>query len=670
LVGQVAKRQAVLNPRGTLFEIKRFIGRTWDEVKNEVERAPYEVVRGDDGGVRFMVDGKPYTPEEVSAMILRKMVADASEQLGQPITKAVITVPAYFNNAQREATQNAGKIAGLEVLRIVNEPTAAALAYGLDKKGNETVLVFDLGGGTFDVSVLEVGDGVFEVRSTSGDTHLGGSDFDYAVVNWLADEFQKEYSVDLRKDKQALQRLIEASEKAKIELSGLPETAISLPFIAMDPASNAPLYLEKKLTRAKFEELISPLMARVRGPVEQALKDAKLTKDKIDEVILVGGSTRVPAVNKMVKELLGKDPNQTVNPDEVVALGLTAPSGEVARDGAVACEIQVRLAGRDAERAAPGAPGRDRQGDAEEVIAEAAGGLGEGRGAGEGGAGIPGQGRGEAGIAGEIVAGRLGVGRDDDEPGVVVRRVARAHEEGVAQRVRARGDPGTARRAATQLDRGRLVTAERDPQPFGVGRQGELVVVVRARGEHVTGDRRRGERAGVAGAALERGERELEPGGLGRDRRRRRGLTEACGQDEGEERERRQMARQRAHGVSPQVIAVADNDADCSDARGVAQGGGRVPTLRVVVDSSAPLFGRRQRGRRRAQGEGGGGRGRGKDELEGAPCLRGRLRGACVAERRGAPRGGGSRENRAAERAPAGGQPKTLTRFLPASLAA
>ena len=332
LVGQVAKRQAVLNPRGTLFEIKRFIGRTWDEVKNEVERAPYEVLRGDDGGVRFMVDGKPYTPEEVSAMILRKMVADASEQLGQPITKAVITVPAYFNNAQREATQNAGKIAGLEVLRIVNEPTAAALAYGLDKKGNETVLVFDLGGGTFDVSVLEVGDGVFEVRSTSGDTHLGGSDFDYAVVNWLADEFQKEYSVDLRKDKQALQRLIEASEKAKIELSGLPETAISLPFIAMDPASNAPLYLEKKLTRAKFEELISPLMARVRGPVEQALKDAKLTKDKIDEVILVGGSTRVPAVKKMVKELLGKDPNQTVNPDEVVALGAAIQAGVLTGD--------------------------------------------------------------------------------------------------------------------------------------------------------------------------------------------------------------------------------------------------------------------------------------------------------------------------------------------------
>ena len=327
LVGQVAKRQAVLNPKGTLFEIKRYIGRTWDEVKNEAERAPYQVVRGSDGGVRFVVSGKEYTPEEVSAMVLRKLVDDASERLGEKITKAVITVPAYFNNSQREATQNAGKIAGLEVLRIVNEPTAAALAYGLEKKGNETVLVFDLGGGTFDVSVLEVGDGVFEVRSTSGDTHLGGSDMDYAVVKWLSDEFKAEYNVDLSKDKQALQRLIEASEKAKIELSGLPETTISLPFIAMDPASNAPLYLEKKLTRSKFEELIAPLLARIKGPVEQALKDAKLGKDAIDEVILVGGATRVPAVKKIVKDLLGKEPNQSVNPDEVVALGAAVQAG-------------------------------------------------------------------------------------------------------------------------------------------------------------------------------------------------------------------------------------------------------------------------------------------------------------------------------------------------------
>jgi molecular chaperone DnaK len=327
MVGQVAKRQAVLNAKNTLFEVKRYIGRTWDEVKEEAERSPYEVVKGEDGGVRFVIGDKKYTSEEISAMVLQKLVEDASATLGQKITKAVITVPAYFNNSQREATQNAGKVAGLEVLRIVNEPTAAALAYGLDKKGNETVLVFDLGGGTFDVSVLEVGDGVFEVRSTSGDTHLGGSDFDYAIVNWLADDFQKEYNVDLRKDKQALQRLIEAAEKAKIELSGIPETTISLPFIAMDPASNAPLYLEKRLTRSKFEEIIAPLLKRIRGPVEAALRDAKLNKDQIDEVILVGGSTRVPAVKQIVKELLGKEPNQSVNPDEVVALGAAVQAG-------------------------------------------------------------------------------------------------------------------------------------------------------------------------------------------------------------------------------------------------------------------------------------------------------------------------------------------------------
>jgi molecular chaperone DnaK len=332
MVGQVAKRQAVLNPKGTLFEVKRYIGRTWDEVKTEAERSPYEVVRGDDGGVRFVVGDKKYTPEEISAMVLQKLVEDASAQLGQKVTKAVITVPAYFNNAQREATQNAGRIAGLEVLRIVNEPTAAALAYGLEKKGNETVLVFDLGGGTFDVSVLEVGDGVFEVRSTSGDTHLGGSDMDYAIVNWLAGDFQKEYNVDLRKDKQALQRLLEAAEKAKIELSGLPETTISLPFIAMDPGSNAPLYLEKKLTRSKFEEIVRPLLDRIKGPVEQALKDAKVTKADIDEVILVGGATRVPAVKNIVKELLGKEPNQSVNPDEVVALGAAVQAGVLTGD--------------------------------------------------------------------------------------------------------------------------------------------------------------------------------------------------------------------------------------------------------------------------------------------------------------------------------------------------
>jgi molecular chaperone DnaK len=332
MVGQVAKRQAVLNPKNTLFEVKRYIGRTWDEVQEEVKRSPYEVVKGDDGGVRFVVGDKKYTPEEISAMVLQKMVQDASSSLGEKITEAVITVPAYFNNAQREATQNAGKIAGLKVLRIVNEPTAAALAYGLDKKGNETILVFDLGGGTFDVSILEVGDGVFEVRSTSGDTHLGGSDFDYAIVNWLADDFKKEYNVDLRKDRQALQRLIEAAEKAKIELSNIPETTISLPFIAMDPASNAPLYLEKKLTRSQLEEIIAPLLGRIRGPVEAALRDAKLSKDNIDEVILVGGSTRVPAVKRIVKELLGKEPNQSVNPDEVVALGAAVQAGVLKGD--------------------------------------------------------------------------------------------------------------------------------------------------------------------------------------------------------------------------------------------------------------------------------------------------------------------------------------------------
>lgn len=327
LVGQVAKRQSVLNPGGTIFEAKRFIGRTWDEAKADADRAPYEVVKGDDGGVRFVVGDKQFTPEEISAQVLRKLVDDASATLGEKITQAVITVPAYFNNSQREATQNAGKIAGLEVLRIVNEPTAAALAYGLDRKGNETILVFDLGGGTFDVSILEVGDGVFEVRSTDGDTELGGSDFDHAIVNWLAAEFKKEYNVDLLKDKHALQRLIEAAENAKMELSRLSETSISLPFIAMDPASNAPLYLDKKLTRSKFEELIQPLLQKLRGPIESALKEAGLSKSDIDEVILVGGSTRVPAVKALVHDLLGKEPNQSVNPDEVVALGAAVQGG-------------------------------------------------------------------------------------------------------------------------------------------------------------------------------------------------------------------------------------------------------------------------------------------------------------------------------------------------------
>lgn len=328
LVGRVARRQAVLNAEGTVFEIKRFIGRSWDEVQDEVKRAPYKVVQGPDGGVRIDIAGKFYTPEEISAMILRKLVDDASKKLGEKITKAVITVPAYFNNSQREATTNAGKIAGLEVLRIVNEPTAAALAYGLDKKGDETVLVFDLGGGTFDVTVLEIGGGVFKVLATAGDTHLGGSDMDHAIVNWLIEEFKKESGgVNLKADRQALQRLIESSEKAKIELSAVTETTISLPFIGLDPVSKTPLHLERKLTRAKFEELIQPLLKKIRGPVEQALRDANLSASAIHEVLLVGGATRVPAVQQIVREMLGKEPNRTVNPDEVVALGAAVQAG-------------------------------------------------------------------------------------------------------------------------------------------------------------------------------------------------------------------------------------------------------------------------------------------------------------------------------------------------------
>jgi len=327
LVGRMAKRQAVLNPEGTIFEVKRFIGRRWEEVQEEAKRVPYRVEKGPDGGVRIRVGDKLYTPEEISAFILKKLASDAAAKLGQKVEKAVITVPAYFNNSQREATANAGRIAGLEVMRIINEPTAAALAYGLDKKGSETVLVFDLGGGTFDVTILEIGDGVFEVKSTSGDTHLGGSDMDHAIVNWLAEEFKKEHGVDLKADRQALQRLIEAAEKAKIELSSTTETTISLPFIALDPVSKTPLHLEKKLTRAKFEELIQPILARIRPPVEQALKDAGLTKDQINEVILVGGATRVPAVQRIVKEMLGKEPNKSVNPDEAVALGAAIQAG-------------------------------------------------------------------------------------------------------------------------------------------------------------------------------------------------------------------------------------------------------------------------------------------------------------------------------------------------------
>ena len=335
LVGNIAKRQAALNPTNTFFEVKRFIGRRWDEVKEEAARAPFKVVEGPNGGVRIETTEGPKAPEEISAMVLRKMVDDASAKLGYKVTDVVITVPAYFNNAQREATEAAGRIAGLKVLRIINEPTAAALSYGLDKKGNETILVFDLGGGTFDVTVLEIGDGVFEVKSTNGDTHLGGADFDQRIVNWLADEFKKEHNFDLRKDPQALQRMIEASEKAKIDLSSVNETTISLPFISFDPDTRIALSLERRLTRAQFEGLISDLLERVRKPVLQALEDAKLTPAKIDEVILVGGSTRVPSVKALVEKLLGKTPNETVNPDEAVALGAAVQAGILSGDTSV-----------------------------------------------------------------------------------------------------------------------------------------------------------------------------------------------------------------------------------------------------------------------------------------------------------------------------------------------
>ena len=335
LVGQIARRQAALNPAATLFEVKRFIGRRWDEVKEEAGRSPFTVKEGPGGSVRITVNGQDLAPEQVSAEVLRKLVSDASAKLGQKITDAVITVPAYFDNSQREATKQAGEIAGLNVLRVINEPTAAALAYGLEKKGNETVLVFDLGGGTFDVTILELGDGVFEVKSTAGDTHLGGADFDHRIVDWLADEFNKEHNFDLRKDKQALQRLIEAAEKAKIDLSNASETTISLPFITFDPETRTPMHLEKTLTRAKFEELTADLLRRVRKPVEQALADAKLDASKIDEVILVGGSTRIPAVKRIVQELIGKTPNESVNPDEAVALGAAVQAGIIQGDASL-----------------------------------------------------------------------------------------------------------------------------------------------------------------------------------------------------------------------------------------------------------------------------------------------------------------------------------------------
>ncbi|MER5420008.1 molecular chaperone DnaK [Streptosporangium roseum] len=320
LVGQLARRQAILNPKGTIYSAKRFIGRRFDEVTSEMNAVSFDVVPGPDGAVRFDVHGKLYAPEEIAAQVLRKLVDDASKFLGEKITEAVITVPAYFNDSQRQATKDAGKIAGLEVLRIVNEPTAAALAYGMDRKENETVLVFDLGGGTFDVSILTIGDGVVEVRSTSGDTHLGGDDFDRRIVDYLADEFQRDNGIDLRNDPQALQRLFEAAEKAKVELSSVTQTQISLPFITAD--ASGPKHLNTTLRRATFEEMTADLLERCKGPVEQAIADAKLSSDDIDEVILVGGSTRMPAVQNLVRRMTGgKDPNMTVNPDEVVALG-------------------------------------------------------------------------------------------------------------------------------------------------------------------------------------------------------------------------------------------------------------------------------------------------------------------------------------------------------------
>jgi len=333
LVGQAAKRQGVVNPENTIFSIKRFIGRRFEDTAQEREMVPYEVVAGKSGDARvhIPVTNRTYTPQEISAMILQKLKADAEAYLGEPLKQAVITVPAYFNDAQRQATKDAGKIAGLEVLRIINEPTAASLAYSLDKKEQETILVFDLGGGTFDVSVLEVGEGVIEVKSTSGDTHLGGDDWDQRIVEWVADEFKKERGIDLRQDRQALQRLKEAAEKAKIELSTVMETEINLPFITADVTG--PQHLQMKLSRAKFEQLTDDLVKRCVGPFRQALSDAKLQADDIDEVVLVGGATRMPMIQALIRSLCGgKEPHKGVNPDEVVAIGAAIQGGVLGGD--------------------------------------------------------------------------------------------------------------------------------------------------------------------------------------------------------------------------------------------------------------------------------------------------------------------------------------------------
>ena len=325
-VGDPAKRQAITNPQKTIFSIKRFMGETYDQVQKEISRVPYKVVRGDNNTPRVDIDGRLYTPQEISAMILQKMKKTAEDYLGQEVTEAVITVPAYFSDAQRQATKEAGEIAGLKVRRIVNEPTAASLAYGLDKANKDMkIAVFDLGGGTFDISILELGDGVFEVKSTNGDTHLGGDDFDHVIIDWLAEEFQKEEGVDLRQDPMALQRLKEAAEKAKIELSSTTSTEINLPYIM--PVNGVPKHLVKTLTRSKFEQLADSLIQACIAPCQQALKDANLSTSDIDEVILVGGSTRIPAVQAIVEKFFGKAPSKGVNPDEVVAVGAAIQGG-------------------------------------------------------------------------------------------------------------------------------------------------------------------------------------------------------------------------------------------------------------------------------------------------------------------------------------------------------
>src|SRR6202522_284283 len=328
LVGQVAKRQSVTNPENTVYSIKRFMGRRFDEVSEEMKLMPYKVVRGDNGDARVEVQGKKYSPPEISAMILGKLKEAAEAYLGEKVTKAVITVPAYFNDAQRQATKDAGKIAGLEVMRIINEPTAAALAYGLDRKKDETIAVYDFGGGTFDISILEVGDGVVEVKSTNGDTHLGGDNIDQRIMDWIISEFKRESGIELSKDQMALQRLKEAAEKAKMELSTLLESDINLPFITAD--ASGPKHLQMKLTRSRFEQMVEDIVQRSVGPCKQALADANVTPSQIDEVVLVGGQTRMPRIQQIVSDLFGKEPHKGVNPDEVVAIGAAVQAGVLA----------------------------------------------------------------------------------------------------------------------------------------------------------------------------------------------------------------------------------------------------------------------------------------------------------------------------------------------------